>query len=212
MDRPGGPGHKHSGLATPAGDPAVYVDANGRLGIGVAAPTYELEVEKTDANCRLALIAKGTGQYSLLNLGNEIVGSAGQVRYDHNANRLEFTANNNPQLLNLDGSGNLGIRTTSFGASATRTLGIQSGVAPTTSVADVAQMFAADVNGEAGKAGLHLMNEAPAGVKLIVPGVYLKTDTGDPAEYFESMMVINTFDNTLKMYADGGFRQLASWS
>jgi hypothetical protein len=49
-------------------------------------------------------------------------------------------------------------------------------------------------------------------VKLIVPGVYLKTSTGDPAAFFEGMLVINTVDNTLKMYADGGFRQLASWS
>ena len=207
------PSHKHSGLYKPDGSTqAVFVDADGNVGVGVADPTYEFEIEKTDANCRLAIIAKGTGQYSTLNLGNESVGSAGQVRYDHDASRLEFTTNNVAQRLNIDSSGNVGIKTTSFGASATRTLGIQSGTAPTSSVADVVQLFSADVNGEAGKAGLHLMNEVPAGVKLIVPGVYLKTNTGDPGEYFEGIMVINTVDNTLKMYADGGFRQLASWS
>jgi hypothetical protein len=207
------PSHKHSGLFKPDGSTqAVFVDADGNFGVGVADPTYEFEIEKTDANCRLAIIAKGTGQYSNLNLGNASVATAGQVRYDHSVNRLEFTTNNVAQRLIIDSSGNVGIKTTAFGAAATRTLGIQSGTAPTTSVADVVQLFSADVNGEAGKAGLHLMNEVPAGVKLIVPGVYLKASAGDPGEYFEGMLVINTVDNTLKMYADGGFRQLASWS
>ena len=207
------PAHKHSGLFKPDGSAqAVWVDANGNVGIGGSAPGVELQVEKTDANARIAIIAKGTGQYSNLNLGNASVATAGQVRYDHSVNRLEFTTNNVAQRLIIDSSGNVGIKTTVFGASATRTLGMQSGTAPTTSVADVVQLFAADVNGEAGKAGLHLMDEVPAGVKLIVPGVYLKTNTGDPGEYFEGMLVINTVDNTLKMYADGGFRQLASWS
>jgi len=207
------PAHKHSGLFKPDGSTqAVFVDAHGNVGIGGSAPGVELQVEKTDANTRIAIIAKGTGQYSNLNLGNASVATAGQVRYDHSVNRLEFTTNNVAQRLIIDSSGNVGIKTTAFGASATRTLGIQSGTAPTTSVADVTQLFAADVNGEAGKAGLHLMNEVPAGVKLIVPGVYLKTNTGDPGEYFEGMLVINTVDNTLKMYADGGFRQLVSWS
>jgi len=207
------PAHKHSGLFKPDGSTqAVWVDANGNVGIGGSSPGVELQVEKTDANARIAIIARGTGQYSNLNLGNASVATAGQVRYDHSANRLEFTTNNVAQRLNIDSSGNVGIKTTSFGASATRTLGIQSGTAPTTSVADVVQLFAADVNGEPGKAGLHLVNEVPAGVKLIVPGVYLKATAGDPSEYFEGMLVINTVDNTLKIFADGGFRHLASWS
>lgn len=91
-------------------------------------------------------------------------------------------------------------------------LKIPSKVAPSSSQTDAALVWAEDVNGEAGKAGLHMMNEALSGVKLIVPGVYLKTSTGDPTSYFEGMLVINTVDNTLKIYADGGFRQLATWT
>jgi hypothetical protein len=91
-------------------------------------------------------------------------------------------------------------------------LNLPAKTAPGSSAADTAKLWVEDVNGEAGKAGLHLMNEVPAAVKLIVPGVYRKTDTGDPAGYFEGMLVINTMDNTLKMYADAGWRTLASWS
>ena len=40
--------------------------------------------------------------------------------------------------------------------------------------------------------------------------VYTKTDTGDPAFDWEGMVCINTFDNTVKMYADGGWRTMAS--
>jgi hypothetical protein len=91
-------------------------------------------------------------------------------------------------------------------------LTIPSKAAPETSAADTAKAWVEDVNGEAGKAGLHMMNEGLSGVKLVVPGVYLKTSAGDPAAFFEGMLVINTLDNTLKIYADGGFRQLVSWT
>ena len=70
-------------------------------------------------------------------------------------------------------------------------------------------MFSKDVNGVADKAGAHIRNEN-TGV-LIVPGVLIKTDTGSPAYNFEGMICINTFDNTVDMYADAGWRTLASW-
>ncbi len=38
-----------------------------------------------------------------------------------------------------------------------------------------------------------------------------KTTAGVPATAFEGMLVINTSDNNLKIYADGGWRTLASW-
>lgn len=38
-----------------------------------------------------------------------------------------------------------------------------------------------------------------------------KTTTGVPANPFEGMLVINSFDNNIKVYADGGWRTLASW-
>jgi hypothetical protein len=83
--------------------------------------------------------------------------------------------------------------------------------APSASAADLAKVWVEDVNGEADMAGLHMMNEGLSEVKLIVPGVYIKTTTGDPASAFEGMIVINTVDEDLKMYAGGGWRELASW-
>lgn len=43
------------------------------------------------------------------------------------------------------------------------------------------------------------------------PKVVIKTDTGDPATAAEGVVYINTFDNKVKIYADAGWRQLATW-
>lgn len=40
--------------------------------------------------------------------------------------------------------------------------------------------------------------------------VITKTDTGDPTGK-EGLFCINTFDNTFKVYADSGWRSLATW-
>jgi len=39
----------------------------------------------------------------------------------------------------------------------------------------------------------------------------IKTTTGNPATPSVPMLVINTFDNTVKLYADGGWRTLVTW-
>jgi len=44
-----------------------------------------------------------------------------------------------------------------------------------------------------------------------LPMVYTKETGGDLTDAFEGMIVINTNDNTLKMYAKGAWRQLATW-
>ena len=91
-------------------------------------------------------------------------------------------------------------------------LKIPSKVAPGSSQADAALAWAEDVNGEAGKAGLHIMNEVLSGVKLVAAGIYIKTDTGDPSNVYEGLIVLNTYDNSLKIYADEGWRTLATWT
>lgn len=45
---------------------------------------------------------------------------------------------------------------------------------------------------------------------VLVGVVLTKTDTGDPTGV-EGFFCTNTFDNTFKVYADGGWRSLASW-
>ena len=87
---------------------------------------------------------------------------------------------------------------------------LRSGTGPSNTPADAAQMWVEDINAAAGKAGFHMMAESGTG-KLIVVGVLIKTDTGDPAQVHEGLMCINTFDNTLKMYCEAAWRQLAAW-
>ena len=50
-----------------------------------------------------------------------------------------------------------------------------------------------------------------ANMDVIDATVVIKTDTGDPTGVTEPIICINTFDNNIKMYADGGWRTLASW-
>lgn len=87
---------------------------------------------------------------------------------------------------------------------------ISNATAPSASVADAGLLFNADINAGAGNAGLHFRNEINTAA-LILPGVRYKTDTGDPTDLFEGMVVINTFDNTAKIYADGALRTIATW-
>ena len=107
-------------------------------------------------------------------------------------------------------AGNVGIGTTVFGTAAAKVLAMGSGTAPTTAPADMAQMWVADINGAAGYAGLHKRTET-TNLAEVVPGVVIKTDTGSPANPYEGLMEINTFDNKINMYADAAWRQLATW-
>jgi hypothetical protein len=45
------------------------------------------------------------------------------------------------------------------------------------------------------------------------PGFLLpvKTTTGDPAVPWEGQVYVNTFDNKIRCYADGAWRDLATW-
>src|SRR4030042_6532762 len=46
---------------------------------------------------------------------------------------------------------------------------------------------------------------------VFIPGVYYKTTTGDPTWNYEGMICINTVDNTVKIYAEAAWRQIATW-
>jgi hypothetical protein len=111
------------------------------------------------------------------------------------------------------GAGSLVIGTStvgSIGTSGVGVLAIANGTAPSSSPADTAQLYTADINATAGSAGFHIRNEINTAA-LILPGVRYKTDTGDPTDTYEGMMVINTFDNTFKVYAEGAWRTITTW-
>lgn len=107
-------------------------------------------------------------------------------------------------------AGPVGIATQTFGASAGAVLGLGLTTAPTTAPADIVQLWANDIGGAAGKTSLLMMSESGTGVQTVV-GVITKTDTGDPTQVHEGLMCINTFDNKVKIYAEGAWRQIATW-
>jgi hypothetical protein len=55
-----------------------------------------------------------------------------------------------------------------------------------------------------------MMRDGTAYQRAQIGIIETKTTTGDPAAGHEGRMVINTFDNTVKIYADGGWRTIAS--
>ena len=105
-----------------------------------------------------------------------------------------------------------GVDTVSIGASVLdatgrNVLAILNGTAPSAAVADTSQLWSEDI--VAGKASVHMYPESADG-KHTVCGVYTKTDTGNPTQTIEGMICINTNDNTVKIYADGGWRTIDS--
>lgn len=74
---------------------------------------------------------------------------------------------------------------------------------------DAAVFGSLDAAGTAGKAALHVQNEAMSAAGIVGVVIY-KTTTGDPADVQEGLFCINTTDNTFKVYSDGGWRTLAS--
>lgn len=111
-------------------------------------------------------------------------------------------------LFNTNALTTIGLWATSFGTSADKVLGFGSGTAPADAPADMSQIWVQDV--AAGYAAPHMMVETNAQILTIV-GVYTKADTGQVANPYEGLMEINTFDNTVKIYADAGWRTIASW-
>jgi hypothetical protein len=86
-------------------------------------------------------------------------------------------------------NGNVGIGTTSFGASAAKALGMGAGTAPTTAPADMAQMWVQDQ--AAGNACFHFMTELGKTIKLYQQA--LLADPGDVANLVTWAASINDY-------------------
>jgi len=81
------------------------------------------------------------------------------------------------------------------------------GIAPTMLRSNTLKMWLADVGGAPGKEAWHVTAESGMAEMPIV-SVILKDDTGDPTQVHEGLMVINTYDNNIKLYAEGAWRIL----
>lgn len=201
------PAHKHATLWASDGSPqAVTVDAAGNVGIGTPTPEDTLNVNGS--------VRAGVGAVGKAILVAETGSQAGHldIYKGDGSTRLGYIGydNNNMGYVALVGDhiftgGNVGIGVASFGTSAAKVLGIGTGTAPTTAPADMAQMWVEDVNAAAGFAGLHKRTET-TNQKEIVPGVIIYA--GDPPNPYEGLMCINTTAHKVKMYAEGGWREL----
>lgn len=128
----------------------VKVDeATGNIGIGTANPSAQLHIAKTDANAALVLQALGTGQYSAANFGDDEAISSGQIRYDHTADRLEFTSNSIAQRMVIDSNGDCGIGTVTPGSylASTKGLSIYNSTTPGMSLANSSGYWLSYISG-----------------------------------------------------------------
>lgn len=70
-----------------------------------------------------------------------------------------FLVNSNGNMRLSPAGGNVGLGTITFGTNADNVFAVFNGTAPTTSPADCFQMYSADINSVAGKAGMHIRSE-----------------------------------------------------
>lgn len=91
-------------------------------------------------------------------------GQTTQIRHS-GYNAIYCTANNGADcIFHVNGVSNIGVNISTWGTSATNTLAMLSGTAPTTSPADAFQLYSADIT--AGNAAPHFRTEGGAVVKL----------------------------------------------
>ncbi len=95
------------------GTEVFRIDTGGEVGIGTTAPNAPLHVEKDNANAKINVKATGTGQYSILNLGNETDEARGQIRYDNDLDQLELTSGGTGQRIVVKATGQVGVGATS---------------------------------------------------------------------------------------------------
>ena len=144
----------------------IFTDGT-NVGIGTTGPSDLLDVYgaiRVTNNVAFDA-AKGGRVYKNSIAGMSLQGVTGST-YDFSfftpAGQILFgnpTGTNHINLVPI--SGNVGIGTVTFGTSAAKVLGLGLGTAPSTALADMAQMWVSDLNG-AGTSGFRFMNEAAA--------------------------------------------------
>jgi hypothetical protein len=158
--------------------------SNLRVGIGTTSPSAKLTVSSGGSG---GLQVLGNGGYAIdwgdssANMGRLTYESTKALVYSQASNDLGFgSAQYGTHMFLKAVTGNLGLGTTDgFGTSAAKVLSIAEGTAPTTSPADVSQLWSANQNG-AGTNALYYRNESGQSgvVAHQAPLVNLLTNSG----------------------------------
>jgi len=123
----------------------MVITSGGDVGIGTTTPDTRLQIKQ---------VANDVGSAAFSVLSADGASSKGII-YTNGSSMI--LREGGVDTLFVDG-GNVGIGTTTFGTSAAKVLGIGSGTAPSSSPADMAQMWVEDVGG-AGQAELRVRDE-----------------------------------------------------
>lgn len=180
----------------------LTVKSNGFIGIGTTAPASLLDVANAtggiltlrrvdntvtanDMVGKLQFYAADTSSTTNFIVADIEAQATNTITTDINPGRLIFRTTSTTvaatptERMRIDESGNIGIGATSFGTSAAGVLAIASGTAPTTSPADMTQLWVQDT--VAGQANLYTRNENGkseqiTGLKYRVSTQFDKTD------------------------------------
>jgi hypothetical protein len=160
---------------------AYFATSSGSVGIGTTTLTSGviLNVAGISEFRGNAYFGKSSATNSIAYFFNSLNDNRGEISFDgtNNIFRIEssyggggsfkpmgFFTGTNERLRISEPGGNIGIGQTTFGTSATKTLAVSSGTAPSSSPADAFQMYSADIT--AGNAAAHFRTEGGAVIKL----------------------------------------------
>ena len=123
----------------------MRLTSTGNLGVGTSAPASKLHVNGTGLFTGASSIATGTGVYFEYigggALGSYNFGTGVWQIMDYGASQHSFYINGTGPAMRITSSRNVGIGTTAFGTSAAKVLGLGNATAPTTSPANMGQLY-----------------------------------------------------------------------